>query len=740
MIHGSLLLLAFLGPAQALFLPEDGPTPAFRSVSGGVVLDAEGMRVGDVRVRFTPTTSPYGVQQEGSFRFVGRGKVRTLPSYRAVMWRAAGETVKVTGMAAGSLEIQFLLDPGNAPDAAFLSVDRGRFVSTPNGIALVHHRDTLLRLTDFRAYQGIEEKTLYVHVESQKVRFDVPAYDPTLPLVIDPITAVITGSDTVEVRDVKVSVDGNSVYAAGVVYSYPDVNFSVNPVLSGTSNSPGCGPPCTDAFITHLSADLSTHYQTVVLASSFQDEAMDLAVESTFVAVAGWSAYSYNFAASRTVWGTQGGPDAFVVVMDSALSQVLHTFIVATPDSDQFWAVDFDEYAHVYAGGFTRDGNNVPASVAPNIFGTVSGRDGLIAMFSMDPAPTLMSSAVLAGTTGTDEEVDDLLQEPAGGALYATGQTTAGAAFAGGGGTTYGSLGSRDAFITSHFNALVGLSAVVFGTGADEYSRRIAASPGWSRIYVAGYTSDALSFQTDFSPVIHGPAPTGFGASFVVRGYAALNPDTVALVTGASGNGATGLVVTADRVALAGKVYNPQTFAPARQIYGALGGPDAYLTVLDTSLTLHLGSAVLASSGLDQAYGLDLSSQGFVVGGFTGAPSNFAENPPSYFYGNGNTGRRGFVSLIPGAQVGVREPSGQGTTTARRVRVRVVDRVLWITTPEAGYLALEVVDQGGRVRLRRIRGYMPAGTYREALRLPPGTYLLRLRSGDHVGTRKLLIP
>jgi hypothetical protein len=214
----------------------------------------------------------------------------------------------------------------------------------------------------------------------------------------------------------------------------------------------------------------------------------------------------------------------------------------------------------------------------------------------------------------------------------------------------------------------------------------------------------------------------------------------VALLTGASGNGAQGLVVTADRVVLTGKVYDPQTFAPFRQIYGAPGGPDAYLTVLDTSLTVHHGSAVLASSGYDQGNGLDLSPLGFVVGGFVGAPSTFAENPPMYFYGNGNTGRRGFVSLIPGSQVGVHEASSPRPAPASRVRVRMEDRVLWITTPEPGYLALELVDRGGRVRLRQVRGFVPAGTYRQELRLAPGTYLLRLRSGDRVETRKVLIP
>ncbi len=427
--------------------------------------------------------------------------------------------------------------------------------------------------------------------------------------------------------------------------------------------------------------------------------------------------------------------------MDSALSQVFHTFIVATPDTDQFWAVDFDEYAHVYAGGFTRDGNNVPVAAAPNIFGTVGNRDAFAVSLSMDPAPTLMASAVLGGTATSDEELDDLVKEPLNGGLYATGQTTADSAFAGGppspGWGYTGPLGGYDAFFAHLSQNFTQVSTWVLGTADDEFSRRVVPDASWSRLYFAGFTGDAGSF-VGLQVHMYGPAPPpGFGGSFVMKTYPSLTPVDGALLTGASGNGAQGLVVRGDQAILGGKVYDPQTFAPDRQIYGTLGGPDAYVSVLDTTLMVHLGTAVLASSGYDQANGVDVSPNGLILGGFVGVPSNFAENPPTYVYGPNSSGRQGFVSLIPGSEVAVTEGRQR---TLEPLQVQVYGRQVRLITRQPGYLALEALDSSGRVRSLQILGFVPAGTHTVSLDIPRGLYVLRVRSGDRVEGRKVLIP
>ena len=736
----SLLMLALVGPAQSLFLPREGDSTTFITVGLPLTLDARGLRVADARLALPAVAPPEGARREGSFRVVGNGEERTFPAYRSVRWNLDDMEVRVTGLPDGRVEIQFLLEPGVPSERAYLILEGATFASTPEGYAVVADGDTLLRMGAFRAFQGTEEKTLDVQVSMDRMRFVVPDHDPSRPLVIDPITAMITGTDTVEVMDVKVAPDSSSVYAAGRVVNRTNGGFSVNPVVFGSTNSASCLPGCQDAFVTRLSADMSVHHQTVVLTSAFNDAALDLAVERSFVAVAGWREDASGFAVNPAVFGTSGGQDAFVVVMDSSLSQVLHTFIVATPDTDQFRAVTFDEYAPVYAGGFPRDGGNLPPSPAPSIFGTMGGRDAFAVSLSMDPVPTLMTSAVLGGRATSNEEIEDLAKEPQGGMLYLTGQTTADSGFAGGPftpGWGYGGpLGGYDAFFAGLSQDFTSLFTWVEGTAADEYSRRVFPDSGWTRLYFAGYTADAAAY-TALQTYVHGPAPTSFGASFVVRTYPSLTPVDRAILTGASGNGATGLVVMGDRVVLAGKVYDPQTFAPGRQIYGTLGGPDAYVSVLDTSLTIHHGTAVLASSGYDQAYGLDLTPNGPVLGGVAGVPTNFAENPPVYFYGPGNTGWQGFVSLIPGAQVIVAE--GRKSVPAG-LQIQVSGRQIRLITARAGYLALEAMDLTGRTRFLHIPGFVPAGTHTTFLPLPRGLYVLRVRSGDRVEAHKVLIP
>lgn len=252
-----------------------------------------------------------------------------------------------------------------------------------------------------------------------------------------------------------------------------------------------------------------------------------MAVTDSFVAIAGWTDYSSDFATNRTVWGTPGLQDAFVVVMDPTLSTLLGTFIVATPDSDQFWTVTFDDYAHLYAGGFTRDGVNIPGNPTPYTYGTVGGRDAFVAIFS------------IAGTPTSDEELDDRTVEPLGGMIWGTGQTTAETLFVGGGVGSTGPLGNRDAFFIMFNGTFSTVSAHVLGTAFDEYGRRVIADSSWSRLYFAGYTQDAAAFASACPTCsIHGPAPSSsVGASFVVQTYPILTPTGGALLTGNGDNG-----------------------------------------------------------------------------------------------------------------------------------------------------------------------------------------------------------
>ncbi len=739
MLYLSSILWAFAGPTPSLFVATGSEGHgAYQTLSGSLFLDSGGVRVATAQMHFGVTTPPEGVLPEGEIRFVGSDTMRRLATYRAVQWEGPGMQVRITALTPRTVEIQFFLDAGETPDRASVNVSGGRWVPLDAGVGLVgENGDTLLRLSSFRAFQGVEERAITVRISPHRLGFQVAPWDPALPLVIDPITAIITGTDSVRIHDVKAAPDGNSVYVAGAVYNR-DPGFSVSPVVYGTASTPGCSPGCWDAFVTHLSADLSTHLQTVVLTSAQNDQALDMAVESSLVAIAGWTDHTTSFATGRTVWGTSGGQDAFVVVMDTALSSVLHTLIVATPDTDRFHAVDFDTYAHIWAGGYTRDGGNVPVATAPQIYGTPGDRDAFIASFSIAPTPVLMASAVLAGTATSAEVLEDLAQEPLGGTLYATGHTTAGAGFAGGPFGTGGILGGSDAFFAQLPQDLTGVTSWVEGTAADEFSRRVMPDPTWGSLYFAGYTADGAAYAT-LPATVHGPRPSSSGASFVVRTYPTLTPRNRAILTGSSGNGAHGLAVMPDRVIVAGRVYGASSFGPSRQIYGNPGGAEAYLTVLDTALNVHHGSAILASPGEDQATGVVLTSPGFVVGGFVGTPATFAESPPTYVYGSSTPGPRAFVSLLPGNQVQVTEDR-TGSTPAPSLHLQTFPGRIVLRAPRPGYLALEIRDGAGRLRALQVWGFVPPGSYAYAPSLRRGIYLLRVRHGETTTTRTLWIP
>ncbi len=730
------ILMSLLASLPGVFVSPPG-SGIYRTLSPHVRVEAQALHLGTATLRWEGTVQFAGRLPEGTVVLAGNHTRTEMPAYRALEGQIAGGPVlRLTALAPEQIELQLTFAPGVSPETFGLHLEGGQWLQTPDGLVIQDQEGRRFTFGELRAFQEMDARPVVARIQGARLAFHVEGYDPTRPLVIDPVTALISASDTVEVRDVAMARDSQSVYVVGSFRNALDGSFVSGALVQGQNNTPGCSPSCWDAFVTRLSPDLSIHLATVILTSSLDDRAFAVAVsDSGQVAVAGYTAHSGTFSVNPTVIGSSGGEDAFVAVLDTALSGVLTTFVIATPDTDRFQAVGFDGNGHVYAAGYSTLADSLPASVAPHVFGVPGARDAIVVFLSATPTPTLMSSAVLAGSIPTsNEEAEDLIVEPAGGMLYMTGQTTDGAGLIPSVDTLYGTPGGYDVFAVMMRNDLATIQAsALFASPGDDHGKRIRADGGWSRIYVAGHTASSGSFLAPFTPVVHGPAPAG-DAAFVVRLFPVLTLDQGALVTGGVvPSGAEGLAV-GNMVALSGWTLGG-SFAPVRQVYGPTGSMESFLTLLSVDLQQHMGTALLASPGMDRAYAVVEGPPGWILGGVSHMPQNFAENPPTYGYGS-SQGVDGFVSLLASGQVAVSEGS-RPRPAPSTLQIRPVRGGMALQLATAGYVSYEVRDMMGRRVAAGTPGFLPRGTYRVALHLPAGIYTIRVRSGDRLTTRRV---
>ncbi|MGI8808419.1 MAG: SBBP repeat-containing protein [Acidimicrobiales bacterium] len=337
----------------------------------------------------------------------------------------------------GALEYDFVLSPGADPDlialsfagASDLGLDGEDLVATV-GESQVRHRAPL-------AYQDIAGSrravdSAYVLDTDGTVRFRLGGYDPTKPLVIDPLVVSQfrggTGGETT--HDMAVDASGN-VYVTGVTSS---TDF---PVLNNIDDNDSQD----DVFVYKLSASGAVVYSTYLssgtasgaaLGASRHDEGRGIAVDDT------GNAYVTGFTDGGSFPTTVGAFDADRPYLDIGNSTGTTTYTTSTP---VFSANDV---------GRVISGENIPANTRISAF--VSSTEVTIS----------------AATTATASALDFTIR----------GHT------------------SRQAFVTklsANGSLSGGFSTWLGGNSAGEEAWAIAVNDGYA--YVAGVT-DSTDFPT----------------------------------------------------------------------------------------------------------------------------------------------------------------------------------------------------------------------------------------------------
>src|SRR5262245_58481908 len=452
---------------------------------------------------------------------------RDVASYADVDLGAVWPGISVALAAHGKqVEKVFTVEPGAAPDAIRVRVAGAESLAVADdGGLLLHTGVGDVRLTPPVAYQEVAGTRRMLSAQyalsGDEYGFRVSGYDPTLPVVIDPLLQAtrLGGSDVDDAFGIAIGPAGD-VYVTGDTASlnFPGTGAGAQPRLGGDR----------DVFVARLTPDLTGLQEATFLGGSGVDQAIRLAIAPTTGEV-----YVVGLTSSPNFPGTSGGAqsrlgdvdltdplDGFVARLNASLTSLEQaTYLGGSGNRDAAIAIAIaPATGTVYVAGVT---NSVDF---PGITGgaqTIPGggqNDTFIAR--LNAGLTTLGQATLLGGTGEDR-TRDIRIAPTTGDVYVAGRTSS-IDFPGTNGGAQSALpgGVQGGFVARLNGSLTALRQATYlgGTTGGGEADALAIAPATGDVYVAGNTSAADFPGTAGRPqsVIGGAAP-GSTDAFVAR-------------------------------------------------------------------------------------------------------------------------------------------------------------------------------------------------------------------------------
>jgi hypothetical protein len=533
------------------------------------------------------------------------------------------------------LEYDFVIAPGRDPRAVSLRFEGADKIDVDaNGDLLLKLGESVVRQPKPFVYQEVagarrEVEGGYAVGREGQVGFRVGDYDPSLPLVIDPVLVYSTylgGSGTDLARAIAVDPSGNAV-VTGYTQSlnFPTAN-AFQAAFNGTEGFFGN----RDVFVTKINAAGTAYVYSTYLGGSGSEEARGVAVDSAGNAYVAGFTDSTNFPIANAVQATMGGTqDAFVTKLNPAGSALVYsTFIGGAGFSDGANSAEFgeaiavDSSGNAYVTGSTFS-NNFPLVNAVQETFKGGSTDAFVTKINA-AGDAFVYSTYLGGNgdaavSGVGGESGRGIAADSAGNTYVTGETNSSTDFplANAVRGTYGGGGS-DAFVAkidAAGDALI--YSTYLGGGAQDSGEGVKADAS-GNTYVAGFTVSnnfpvANAFQSTFG---------GVQDAFVTK----LNPTGSALVYstyfgGTGGEIAFGIAIDASgSVHLAGTTGTFNTLPTANAIQCTRNsGQDLFITKFNAAGSALVYSTYLGGSGDDRGEGiaLDPSNNAYVTGATT---------------------------------------------------------------------------------------------------------------------------
>jgi len=568
-----------------------------------------------------------------------------VPNYARVRYHRAFPGVDVDFYGhQGRLEFDFIVAPGADPNSIELQVEGvDRLDVEKQGDVVLTCGQASARLLRPHIYQrvGGSKRIVsggYVRRGTRRVGFQVAAFDPRVPLVVDPILSYSTffgGSRDESGWSVVPDAAGN-LYIAGRSNSS---GFPTGGLLPGATGG------AVDLFVMKLNPAGTSLLYSVYFGGT-RDEAISagsMAVDAAGnLYLGGWT-LSSNFptapGAAQTTFGG-GTADAFVTKLNPTGTALVYSTYLGGSRDDEVLGLVLDASGAVYLVGDTNSSNFFVSSDAyqKTLGGGSCGAstssftcpDAFVAKLS--PSGAIQYSTLL-GASGSDQGFG-IAADSAGNAVItgSTGAsafpTTPGASQPAFGGGSCLDLGSGFTFYfrpcTDVFVARINAtgSALLYssflGGDNDDVGADLALDSG-GNIVITGWTwSENFPVTAGALQTTYGGTKDNFVATFSPGGARVYST----FLGGSESEEAHAIALDA-----AGNIYVAgRTSSSAYPVVNSLqaayggGGNDAFVTVLDSSGGAITFSTILGGIGDDRAEGLAVDSAGNIfLTGIAGA-------------------------------------------------------------------------------------------------------------------------
>jgi hypothetical protein len=638
----------------------------------------------------------------------------------------------------GALKYEFLVQPGADPAQirlAYRGAGRVRLtetggleVSTPAGSfddaapQAYQVRDGLTVPVDaaISLGDGSQGHTSY--------GFTLGAYDPSLPLVIDPeivmFAGFIGGSGYDYGEDIALDAAGN-IYIAGTTTS-DQATFptAVGPDL--THN----GEYYLDAFVAKLNPGGTALLYAGYIGGASNDEAFSIAVDAQGSAyIAGGTDSSE--ATFPVITGPDlihnGSRDGFIVKVNPSGTALVYAGYIGGDDFDEAKAVAVDSEGSAYVVGVAQsDHTTFPVKVGPDLTHN-GGGDAFVAKVSQSGASLVYSGFI--GGTGYDPA--NAVAVDSQGKAYLAGHTTSDQySFPVKVGPDLTFSPGRDGYGNPYPDAFVARVNAA-GSGLDyagyigglknDSGRGIALSPDGSATVAGSTTSDEASFPVKVGPgLVYQGQYSGFwldaGDAFVAR----VSPTGEGLVFAGYIGGARDDYAEDVALDAAGNVYIVGTTNSDQTTFPVMGGPDltfnlhpggnqtnmdAFVAMVNTSGSALRYAGYVGGGFSDKGSGIavDAGGNAFITGSASSTQSSFPVLGGPDLTHNGQTDA--FVAKIGPPSSGPfdlavsRVEVIQGTTMSPPFRVHIANRPTLVRAFVS--LGNAAVAQGVRGRLTR---------------------------------------
>jgi uncharacterized repeat protein (TIGR01451 family) len=312
----------------------------------------------------------------------------------------------------GQLEYDFLLAPGADPAAIQLAFEGADQIELEaGGDLLLNVGDSSIHLLEPIAYQDVNNvrrpvNVKYVLTAPDHVSLALDAYDPSLPLVIDPVLAYSSylGGSAGDYGN-AIAVDGaGNAYVVGQAGStnFPTTAGSFQPAISGDLGY-------TDAFVTKINAAGNAIVYSTYLGGSGPDVALGVAVDSTGSAYVVGEEQSTNFPVTAGAFQTpQYDWDVFVVKLNPTGSALTYASHFGGDGSDHGLAIALDSAGNAYTTGWTALPGGRPFPVVNAFQPTYGGgnNDAFVAKLNASGS-ALVYSTFLGGGAALINSTDD---------------------------------------------------------------------------------------------------------------------------------------------------------------------------------------------------------------------------------------------------------------------------------------------------------------------------------------------